>query len=73
MLAIEDSGPGIAPAKRELVFERFVRLDDKSSGSGLGLAIVHDIAVAHGASLEIKAPPSGRGMLFCVRFPLVAG
>jgi two-component system sensor histidine kinase TctE len=72
MLAIEDSGPGIAPAKRELVFERFVRLDDKSSGSGLGLAIVHDIAVAHGASLEIKAPPSGRGMLFCVRFPLVA-
>ncbi|CDG83474.1 sensor histidine kinase [Janthinobacterium agaricidamnosum] len=68
MLVIEDSGPGIAPAKRDLVFHRFMRLDDKSVGSGLGLAIVRDIALAHGASIAIESNPAGRGMVFSVRF-----
>ncbi|WP_295996686.1 sensor histidine kinase [Rugamonas sp.] len=69
LLAVEDSGPGIAPAKRELVFGRFVRLDDKTTGSGLGLAIVRDIASAHGARIAIDAGPGGRGAIFSVRFP----
>ena len=68
LLVIEDSGPGIAPHQRELVFERFVRLDDKSSGSGLGLAIVRDIALAHGAQLTIADGPGGVGMVLTVRF-----
>ncbi len=69
MLVVEDSGPGIAPHQRELVFERFVRLDDKSSGSGLGLAIVRDIATAHGAKVHIGSAEGGSGMLLSVRFP----
>jgi len=69
LLMVEDSGPGIAPAKRELVFSRFVRLDDKTTGSGLGLAIVRDIASAHGAKIAIDAGPGGRGAIFSVRFP----
>src|SRR5471030_1472291 len=69
LLVVEDSGPGIAPAKRELVFSRFVRLDDKTTGSGLGLAIVRDIASAHGARIVIDAGPEGRGAIFSVRFP----
>jgi two-component system sensor histidine kinase TctE len=69
VLLVEDSGPGIAPDKRELVFGRFVRLDEKSSGSGLGLAIVRDIALAHGATLAIDTAHDGRGALFSVRFP----
>jgi two-component system sensor histidine kinase TctE len=69
LLQVEDSGPGIAPAKRETVFERFVRLDEQSSGSGLGLAIVRDIAIAHGARIAIEARPDGPGMVFSVRFP----
>jgi two-component system sensor histidine kinase TctE len=68
VLEIEDSGPGIAPHQRELVFERFVRLDDKSSGSGLGLAIVRDIALAHGAQVQITDGEGGVGMLLAVRF-----
>lgn len=68
VLEIEDSGPGIAPHQRAMVFERFVRLDDKSSGSGLGLAIVRDIALAHGAVIDIGGNP-GAGMLLSVRFP----
>ena len=67
MLVIEDSGPGIAPHQRELVFERFVRLDDKTSGSGLGLAIVRDIALAHGAKVHIGDGPGGAGMVLSVR------
>jgi two-component system sensor histidine kinase TctE len=66
---IEDSGPGIPAHQRALVFERFVRLDDKSSGSGLGLAIVRDIALAHGAKVSIASGPGERGMLLTVRFP----
>ncbi|MET3131936.1 two-component system sensor histidine kinase TctE [Oxalobacteraceae bacterium GrIS 1.11] len=69
MLVIEDSGPGIPADKRELVFNRFVRLDDKTTGSGLGLAIVRDIAIAHGAKITIDAKPGADGLLFSVRFP----
>jgi two-component system sensor histidine kinase TctE len=68
VLAVEDSGPGIAPAERERVFTRFVRLDDKSAGSGLGLAIVRDIALAHGAMIDIGSRTSGDGAIFSVRF-----
>ncbi|SFU63396.1 sensor histidine kinase [Pseudoduganella namucuonensis] len=69
LLEVEDSGPGIPPARREAVFNRFVRLDDKTTGSGLGLAIVRDIAAAHGAAIAVGAGPSGQGALFSVRFP----
>ena len=72
VLEVEDSGPGIAPALREAVFKRYVRLDDKVAGSGLGLAIVRDIAAAHGARIAIASASggqAGQGALFSVRFP----
>jgi two-component system sensor histidine kinase TctE len=72
VLAVEDSGPGIPPAKRDAVFSRFVRLDDKTEGSGLGLAIVRDIATAHGATVSIASGARGRGALLAVAFPSVA-
>jgi len=68
-LTVEDNGPGIPPARREQVFSRYVRLDDKTTGSGLGLAIVRDIAIVHGATLAIADGAGGRGALFSVRFP----
>jgi two-component system OmpR family sensor kinase len=53
--SVEDDGPGIPPADRELVFDRFHRTDSgrdrASGGSGLGLAIVKAIAVAHGGGV----------------------
>jgi two-component system sensor histidine kinase TctE len=70
LLTVEDSGPGIPPGRREAVFSRFVRLDDKTTGSGLGLAIVRDIAHAHGATVSIDSPASGQGALFSVQFPV---
>lgn len=67
-LVVEDSGPGIPAASRDVVFSRFVRLDDKTSGSGLGLAIVRDIAAAHGAQVAI-GERAGGGAVFSVKFP----
>ena len=69
MLLVEDSGPGIPPAKRDAVFSRYVRLDDKTTGTGLGLAIVRDIATAHGAVVSISDGAGSRGALLAVRFP----
>ena len=50
-LVVTDDGPGVAPPDREIVFERFTRVDESRShdagGAGLGLAIVRDIVVRH--------------------------
>lgn len=55
LLAVEDSGPGIAPEERERVFDRFYRvLGTSTDGSGLGLAIVQEIAQRHQASIQIR-------------------
>ncbi|MYM39256.1 sensor histidine kinase [Duganella qianjiadongensis] len=69
MLVVEDSGPGIPSERREQVFRRFVRLDDRSSGSGLGLAIVRDIAIVHGAECRIDDASTGQGARFSIIFP----
>ncbi|NHZ62530.1 sensor histidine kinase [Massilia genomosp. 1] len=71
VLQVEDSGPGIAPHLRGRVFQRYVRLDDKTEGSGLGLAIVRDIALAHKARIDVAAGPGGKGTLMSVHFPLI--
>lgn len=68
LFTVADSGPGIPTARRAAVFERYVRLDDKTSGSGLGLAIVRDIALAHGARVVLGDAAEG-GTLVTVRFP----
>ncbi len=69
-LRVTDSGPGIHPADRGRVFDRFVRLPGSGAiGSGLGLAIVKTIAEAHGATVELGDGPSGRGLAVTVKFP----
>jgi signal transduction histidine kinase len=55
LLTIADSGPGIPPAERRHVFDRFVRLDDSRSqpGNGLGLSLVRAIIQLHGGRIEL--------------------
>jgi two-component system sensor histidine kinase TctE len=80
VLQVEDTGPGIAEAERELVFRPFYRaLGTDADGSGLGLAIVQEIVQQHGAQISITearprtlgAGQTGPGALFTVRIPLV--
>ncbi|MEW6762087.1 MAG: sensor histidine kinase N-terminal domain-containing protein [Pseudomonadota bacterium] len=75
LLEVEDTGPGIAPAERAHVFERFYRiLGTNVQGSGLGLAIVREIAQQHGAEIDIFNNPRSHskkypGSLFRLTFP----
>ncbi|PZG06426.1 sensor histidine kinase [Nonomuraea aridisoli] len=72
VVAVTDDGPGVDPANRERIFERFVRLDDSRrrdpGGSGLGLAISRDIARAHHGTLRVE--DSAKGARFVLRLPL---
>jgi signal transduction histidine kinase len=68
ILQVADNGPGIAPEKRHVVFERY-RRDAASGGTGLGLAIVGEIAQLHGGSVAVGDAPEG-GALFTVELPL---
>ncbi|MEG3614780.1 HAMP domain-containing sensor histidine kinase [Isoptericola haloaureus] len=51
-LWVRDEGPGVAPADRDRIFERFVRVGEPDvRGSGLGLAIVAAVATGHGGTV----------------------
>jgi len=73
VLTVEDDGPGVPERHREVVFNRFTRLDaarDRGGGGvGLGLAIVAGIVSAHDGSVEVTDSPVG-GARFTVRLPL---
>jgi len=68
-LTVEDEGPGIPPAERDRVFDRFFRRPDAAEGgSGLGLAIVRTIADRHHARVRLEdAEPHGLRVI--VTFP----
>jgi signal transduction histidine kinase len=72
ILVVADDGPGITPADRVRVFERFARVDDsrtsRSGGTGLGLAIAHEIVQRHKGSIAIDAASLG-GAQFTLTLP----
>jgi two-component system OmpR family sensor kinase len=70
LLAVEDSGPGIAEADRARVLDRFYRVPGlQATGSGLGLAIASAIAQLHGATLELDRSPRLGGLRIALRLP----
>lgn len=62
-ISVSDDGPGIAPADRERVFGRFVRLGKDrgraTGGTGLGLAVVQGIVERHGGRVYFSDPEIG--------------
>lgn len=59
-VSVSDNGPGIEPAERARVSDRFYRIaGTKEQGSGLGLAIAQEIARHHHAALDIGDSPEG--------------
>jgi two-component system OmpR family sensor kinase len=71
VLDVDDTGPGIAPAERERVFDPFYRvLGSGEIGSGLGLAITASIVDRIGATISLLDRPDGaRGLRVRVVFP----
>jgi two-component system, OmpR family, sensor kinase len=73
VLEVADRGPGVPPANRERVFERFARgagdASPAGSRSGLGLSIVRAVAEGHGGSVSLQDAEGG-GARFAVRLPL---
>jgi signal transduction histidine kinase len=72
VLTVTDDGPGIPADERELVFERFTRLeaarDRDSGGAGLGLSIVRELVLARGGEITL-APAEGGGLRVDVVLP----
>jgi two-component system sensor histidine kinase BaeS len=73
MLAVSDTGPGIAEADLPFVFDRLWRgrADRDSAGSGIGLAVVRELVAAHGGQVRVES--DGRhGTTFTVVLPLAS-
>jgi signal transduction histidine kinase len=72
-IRVTDHGPGIDPAKQEVIFEKFRQLDGsvtrQHSGTGLGLAISKELTTLLGGTIGIASSP-GHGATFHVRLPL---
>lgn len=74
LVTIADTGVGIAPEQRELVFEPFYRVNKSRSrefgGAGIGLSLVKTILKRHGASITVSENDP-QGSVFTIRIPLV--
>ena len=73
VIIIADTGVGIAPEQRELVFEPFYRVNKSRSrefgGAGIGLSLVKTILKRHGASITVSEN-NPQGSVFTIRIPL---
>jgi signal transduction histidine kinase len=74
IIEVEDDGPGISDARKDIMLEPFVRGDDarnmdEASGFGLGLSIARSIVLAHGGELSLndRVP---RGLIVRIRLPV---
>jgi signal transduction histidine kinase len=72
-ISVIDRGPGIAPDKHEVIFEKFRQVDASvtrtHSGTGLGLAISKELVALLGGTIGVESTP-GKGSTFWVVLPL---
>jgi two-component system sensor histidine kinase TctE len=69
-LEVEDDGPGVPPAERERVLERFYRVQGtQGEGNGLGLAIADEIARLHHGHLVLRSGTGRRGLKASLSMP----
>jgi signal transduction histidine kinase len=65
---VRDEGPGVDPAIREKLFERFATTRHGEGGTGLGLAIVRAVAEQHGGRAQLRES-SAHGSIFTLSLP----
>jgi NtrC-family two-component system sensor histidine kinase KinB len=75
-VTIADTGPGIPPAFRAKIFDKFFRLEHHqrgggtgSRGAGIGLYMCRQIVRLHGGEISCSSGPDGRGTCMSVRLP----
>lgn len=70
-ISVRDYGPGVAPDKRQQIFERFYQAHspDQKSGWGLGLYICRQIVEMHGGEIRAEFPSDG-GTCIIVSLPV---
>jgi len=66
-VAVNDSGPGVDPSRREQIFRPFYT--SKRNGTGLGLSLVQKIIVSHNGRIAVGTSPQG-GASFQITLPL---
>jgi histidine kinase len=72
VVAVTDTGRGIAAEHLERVFDRFFRVDavaPAAGGTGIGLTIARGIVRAHGGDISASSPGPGAGTVFTVALP----
>lgn len=70
--SVWDTGPGIAPALQEQIFERFYRAEEAEKaaiqGVGLGLSLVKSLVELHAGEIQLDSEP-GEGSRFTIVLP----
>jgi PAS domain S-box-containing protein len=69
VIEVSDSGPGVAAADRERIFEPFYTTKTDGKGTGLGLPIVKNIIEQHQGTITVDRGPEG-GASFTVTLPV---
>jgi signal transduction histidine kinase len=72
-VCVEDEGPGVPPAQRQRIFEKFHAHTTRqpNDGAGLGLYMCREVVGRHGGRIWVEDRPGG-GSRFCLILPLVA-
>lgn len=71
-IAVSDTGPGVAPADRTRIFDRFQRsAEPEGNGMGLGLPLARQFVEAHGGTISLRSEP-GAGSEFTITLPRTA-
>ena len=71
VIAVSDTGVGIAPENMSRVFDRGFTNRPDGSGEGLGLYLVRAIALEHGGTVEVQSQ-LGKGSVFTLRLPIAS-
>src|SRR5262249_30882375 len=72
-ISVTDRGPGVAPEKQQIIFEKFRQADAsvtrEHTGTGLGLAISKELMTLLGGSVGVSSE-QGKGATFWIILPL---